>query len=102
MIKYLEVMYAEMKAWIADPKCHFSFNGDDQSIHNYLYYSGQLPFAKAIPNRAGGIVNTAGVQGSKTFKQHIADGMAKGLSRDDGKYDENVATCMFSAHDSCL
>ena len=49
MLQYLEKMYDEMKAWAADPKCHFSINGDDQSIHNYLFYSGQLPFAKAIP-----------------------------------------------------
>jgi hypothetical protein len=45
-------------------------NGDDQSIHNYLFYSGQLPFASAIPNREGGIVNTAGVEGSLTRKAH--------------------------------
>jgi hypothetical protein len=45
-------------------------NGDDQSIHNYLYYSGQLPFATAIPNREGGIVHTAGVDGSIIRKAH--------------------------------
>ena len=88
MLKYLEIMYAEMKAWIADPKCHFSMNGDDQSIHNYLFYSGQLPFATAVPNREGGIVNTVGVTGTNTFKKHIADGMAEGLTRDQGMYYE--------------
>ena len=70
MLKYLEVMYEEMKVWIEDPKCRFDINGDDQSIHNYLYYSGQLPFATAIPNRSGGIVNTVGVVGSKIRKAH--------------------------------
>jgi hypothetical protein len=48
-------------------------NGDDQSIHNYLFYSGQLPFASAIPNREGGIVNTVGVEGSLVRKAHEAE-----------------------------
>jgi len=59
MLKYLEVMYGEMKAWIRQKKCHFGMNGDDQSIHNYLFYTGQLPFAHSIRNRIG-IVNTPG------------------------------------------
>ena len=70
MLKYLEVMYAEMKAWITDPSCRFDINGDDQSIHNHLYYSGQLPFAKSWANRAGGLVNTVGVEGANIWKAH--------------------------------
>ena len=57
-----------MKKWINDPKCHFSNNGDDQSIHNYLFYTQQLPYAKPIPPRTG-IVNTVGVDGAKVLKQ---------------------------------
>ena len=64
MLKYFEVMYAEMKIWINDPKCRFTIHGDDQSMHNYLYYSGQLPFAAPIANRDGSIVNTVGVEAS--------------------------------------
>lgn len=63
MLDYLQIMHDEMMLWMADPKCHFDTNGDDQSVHNYLYYSGKLPFAKAIPNRQG-IVHTVGAQGS--------------------------------------
>jgi hypothetical protein len=70
MLKYLDIMYAEMQVWISDPKCRFEIDGDDQSIHNYLFYSGQLPFATSIPNRAGGIVNTVGVEGAKIFNAH--------------------------------
>lgn len=70
ILKYFEVMYAEMKAWSVDPECRFGFHGDDQSIHNYLYYSGQLPFATSWPNRAGGIVNTIGVVGAKMHRNH--------------------------------
>ena len=62
-----------MKKWISDPKCHFKNNGDDQSIHNYLFYTDQLPYAKAIPPRTG-IVNTVGVDGSNLqneFKKRL-------------------------------
>jgi hypothetical protein len=38
----------------------------DQTIHNYLYYTHQLPFATAIPNRMG-IVNTVGVEGAQSW-----------------------------------
>jgi len=73
MIKYLEAMYSEMLVWINDVNsCHFPINGDDQSIHNYLYYSGQLPFATAIPNRSGrgSVVNTVGVEGAIIARRH--------------------------------
>jgi hypothetical protein len=58
-----------MKLWISDEKCHFANNGDDQAIHNYLFYTGKLPYATAIPPRTG-IVNTVGVDGGKVWKQH--------------------------------
>jgi hypothetical protein len=70
VLKYLEVMYEEMKVWINDRKCRFNFNGDDQSMHNWLFYTGQLPFATSIYNRAGGIVNTVGVEGAILAKEH--------------------------------
>jgi len=114
MLKYLEVMYGEMKTWISTPKCRFNLNGDDQTIHNYLFYTGQLPFAKAIPNRHG-IVNTVGVEGSQVFKakrkKYMDAGMPQGeagkhpYDGDDGKTwigpqykvaDENG---MFAQHD---
>ena len=72
MLQYLSTMYQEMKRWIVDPKCRFQMNGDDQSIHNYLFYSGQLPYATSIPNRGGGIVNTAGFEGAVLAKRHFA------------------------------
>jgi hypothetical protein len=80
MLKYLEIMYAEMKVWIEDPKCRFDINGDDQSIHNYLFYSGQLPFATAIRNRSGGTVNTVGVPGARTYHQHVKNMKARNAS----------------------
>lgn len=69
MLQYLGSMYDEMSVWIADTKCHFEMNGDDQSIHNYLFYSGKLPYAIPIPHRTG-IVHTAGAQGSIILHAH--------------------------------
>jgi hypothetical protein len=72
MLKYLELMYREMKVWIEDPKCRFNINGDDQSIHNYLFYTGQLPAGtQSIVHRQGGIVNTIGHYAAQLFRRHI-------------------------------
>lgn len=76
MLKYLEIMYGEMKTWMPNPKCHFNINGDDQSIHNHLYYSGQLPFATAMVNRGGGIVHTVGKEGAMIWNEHVKHLMA--------------------------
>jgi len=66
MLKYMEIMMAEFRVWIKRPHCIFS----DQPVHNYLYYSGQLPFASAVLNRgARSIVNTAYNFGTR----HIVD-----------------------------
>lgn len=86
ILAYLGIMYEEMKVWISDTtNCHFDINGDDQSIHNYLYYSGQLPFATSIRNRAGGIVNTVGVEGARVFKAHKQNVIVKGIPESQGK-----------------
>lgn len=70
MIQYLTIMEQEMHEWMKDPNCCCNLlNGDDQSIHNYLFYAGKLPFAKAIPNRIG-TINTVGVQASKILHAH--------------------------------
>jgi hypothetical protein len=72
MLEYLRVMHAEMDAWMQDPKCCcFKTNGDDQSIHNYLFYSGKLDhIAVAVPDRMG-LVNTVGAQAGQIFDHHI-------------------------------
>ncbi|KAG7351471.1 hypothetical protein IV203_010831 [Nitzschia inconspicua] len=74
MLEYLRVMHVEMDEWMKDPKCCcFKTNGDDQSIHNYLFYSGKLDhIAVAIPNRVG-LVNTVGVHAALIFENHVAN-----------------------------
>jgi hypothetical protein len=64
MLQYLEAMVTEMREWMKDTNCCCNkMNGDDQSIHNYLYYTGKLPYAIPQKNRVG-LVNTVGAQGS--------------------------------------
>jgi hypothetical protein len=67
MLRYLNDMVNEMRIWMWDPKCCCNkMNGDDQSIHNYLYYTGRLPYATAQKNRVG-LVHTIGSQGAMLF-----------------------------------
>jgi len=75
MIQYLTIMQEEMMDWMKSPKCCCNdLNGDDQAIHNYLYYTQRLPFATAIPNGMG-TVNTVGYQGSKIWNAHLKSRM---------------------------
>ena len=56
---------------------HLAFNsfcvseqpGDDQSIHNYLYYTGRLKNAVAIPHRTGPL-HVVGVEASDIWNEN--------------------------------
>jgi len=70
ILKYLNIMYEEMKLWMVNTKCIFQDDiADDQAMHNYLFYTNKLPFAKAFKHRTG-IVNTIGVEASEIFRDH--------------------------------
>ena len=84
MLKYLDTMHEEMIRWMDDPKCHFNINGDDQSIHNYLFYTGQLPSAVSVPNRMG-IVNTVGALAAAVKKDHTVYTREKGISESEAR-----------------
>jgi hypothetical protein len=75
ILDYLNIMEYEMNIWMSSEICCcFKTNGDDQSIHNYIYYNHQLDVVdggvKAIPNRYG-LINTVGAQGSLILDSHI-------------------------------
>jgi len=70
ILEYLGIMHQEMSEWMKNPKCCCNkMNGDDQSIHNYLFYTGRFPNATSIPNRFG-IVHTVGKQAAEIYKAH--------------------------------
>ena len=93
MLDYLKLFHAEMDVWMASTKCCcFETNADDQSMHNYLYYSGMLQGVSggvtAVKNR-NGIVNTAGAMGSLILKQKEILWKALG---EEGKGDFDIST----------
>jgi len=82
MLKYLKIMSQELEQWLKDPKCTFS----DQGLHNYLFYSGQLPFAASMENWVDGIINTAGYYALGVMKMHESSMLRKhkGISKAKG------------------
>jgi hypothetical protein len=84
MLDYLGAMVQEMQEWMSQPDCCCqSMSGDDQSIHNWLYYEGKLgPHVTAVPN-AQGLVNTVGVMGSRIHDAKRDRGIALGMTEGD-------------------
>ena len=79
ILSYLTAMRAEMDYWKTKEECRIDIIGDDQSIHNYLYYSGQLPGAAAIPHRTGPI-HVAGWHAARITEVTKKEAEAKGVS----------------------
>ena len=67
ILDYIDVMIHEFDYWKQKDECSFELIGDDQSIHNYLYYTNQLKNAVTIPHRTGPI-HVIGVEGDKIFR----------------------------------
>jgi hypothetical protein len=88
MLGYLQAMQDEMMEWMADPACCcFPDHGEDQSIHNYIFYhtdrlSHLAP--RAIPNGMGLVLN-AGMPGHHIRHSHLT---AKQASLPDDRKDE--------------
>ena len=70
MLKFLDIMYEEMKLWMITDTCYFESHGGDQAIMNYLYYDKR--FNELDPHvfmaRHNGIVNTVGRVGHMVSK----------------------------------
>lgn len=77
-MEYLDAMQKEMTEWMTMPNCRIDMRGDDQSIHNYLYYTNQLKNAKAIPHRTGAI-HVVGYEAARIFETAQEDAKAQGL-----------------------
>jgi hypothetical protein len=77
ILNYTQVMVQEFDAWIHTEKCRSDNIFDDQSIHNYLYYTNQLPGAVAIPHRSGSI-HVVGYQANVIFRKEIEKARERG------------------------
>eukprot|EP00041_Stephanoeca_diplocostata_P028996 m.844385 g.844385 ORF g.844385 m.844385 type:complete len:425 (-) comp23475_c0_seq22:1634-2908(-) len=83
MLAYFNRMEEEMYEWMKHEKCRFDLIGDDQSMHDYLFYTGQLKGAVAIPHRTGPI-HVVGKEADVIFRAHVKrvgnEGKANGMT----------------------
>ena len=89
ILKYIEAMVKEMNYWKEREECRIDITGDDQSIHNYLYYTKQLDHAKVIPHRAGPI-HVVGYQAAQIFKSADEEAHKRGLPSNNWYVKDNV------------
>mmetsp|Transcript_16715 Transcript_16715/g.20853 ORF Transcript_16715/g.20853 Transcript_16715/m.20853 type:complete len:258 (+) Transcript_16715:124-897(+) len=81
ILDYIDSMVKEFDYWKEHQECRSDMVGDDQSIHNYLYYTNQLKNAVSIPHRTGPI-HVVGVQADKIFRAAIQQAVAEGFGKD--------------------
>jgi len=67
ILDYIESMEEEFKYWMQRENCRIDIRGDDQSIHNYLYYTNRFKNAVSIPHRQGPI-HVVGYQAARIFE----------------------------------
>ncbi len=84
VLDYLTAMREEFDYWKTREECRIDIIGDDQSIHNYLYYTGKLKGAVAIPHRTGPI-HVAGYTAARIYENvtREVEELATGRSRTD-------------------
>ena len=68
ILNYIDVMISEFDDWKDKDKCRFQMDGDDQSVHNYLYYTNKFHEAVPIPHRTGPI-HVVGVQAANIYQR---------------------------------
>ena len=67
ILDYIDVMEEEFKYWMQRENCRIDNRGDDQSIHNYLYYTNRFKNAVSIPHRQGPI-HVVGYQAARILE----------------------------------
>jgi len=79
IMDYLETMVEEFDYWKTREKCRIDMRGDDQSIHNYLYYTNRLKNAVSIPHRTGPI-HVVGYQAARIHENATKEAEEKGIN----------------------
>lgn len=62
------ILQEEFDYWKTRDECRLDMRGDDQSIHNYLYYTNRFKNAVSIPHRTGPI-HVVGYQAARIFEK---------------------------------
>jgi hypothetical protein len=78
------VSQEEFDYWKTRDNCRLDMRGDDQSIHNYLYYTNRFKNAVSIKHREGPL-HVVGVQAAKIWENATKEGKAVGIN---GKWQE--------------
>jgi len=89
ILDHINSMVEEFDYWKEHQECRSDMAGDDQSIHNHLYYNSQLKNAVSIPHRTGPI-HIVGVQADKIFRTSIRKAMEEGYGKDLHKAEDFV------------
>jgi len=78
ILDYIDVMIEEFEDWKEKAECRFPLVGDDQSIHNYLYYTNRFKNAVTIPHRTGPI-HVVGWQAARIYDKVSEEAKKQGL-----------------------
>uniref|UniRef100_A0A7S4S646 Uncharacterized protein n=2 Tax=Ditylum brightwellii TaxID=49249 RepID=A0A7S4S646_9STRA len=89
ILEYIDVMVKEFDYWKERENCRSDMVGDDQAIHNYVFYNKQLKGAVAIPHRTGAI-HVVGFMADIIFRNVIRKRVKMGLSEDKFEAEEYV------------
>ena len=79
ILDYIDAMVEEFDEWKVQEKCRIDMPGDDQSIHNYLYYTNRFKNATSIPHRTGPI-HVVGYEASRIWEKAEAEGKEHGVT----------------------
>ena len=85
ILEYLNVTKEEFDYWKVRGECRLDMKGDNQSIHNYLYYTGRLKHAVSIPYRTGPI-NVVGNQAARISEQAQKEAKEQGFDKVKGDF----------------
>jgi len=75
---YLKAMATEFDYWKTRDNCRIDMPGDDQSIHNYLFYAKKLKNAVSIPHRTGPI-HVVGYQAARIYENATKEAQDRGI-----------------------
>lgn len=70
----------EFDYWKTREECRIDMLGDDQSIHNYLYYTNRFKNAVSIPHRTGPI-HVVGYQAARILEKVQAGDTSAGMDQ---------------------
>lgn len=78
ILDYIDVMEEEFKYWMQRENCRIDNRGDDQSIHNYLFYTNRLKNAVSIPHQQGPI-HVIGYQAARILENATKEAQDAGV-----------------------